>query len=149
MYSSSTQPSWHIDTCNVDTLSSGELRAFKVILLLIIQNGKIQNESNMRIKRVNCAVQYFVETSAEQMITILPMAGGSVSVVIGFRPELVLRGDTASGHTRVTGAGAGASCPPLPPIFVICWSKYMASLTDTCNRFQLGQRGFHLVLIPV
>ena len=106
----------------------------------MIQNGKIHNESNMRIKRVNCAVQYFAETSAEQMITILPMAGGSVSVVIGFRPELVLRGDTASGHTKVTGAGAGASCPPLPPVFVICWSKYMASLTDTCNRFQLGQR---------
>ena len=65
------------------------------------------------------------------MITILPMLGGSVSVLIGFRPELVLSGDTATGHTKVTGAGAGASCPPLPPIFVICWSKYMASLTET------------------
>ena len=57
------------------------------------------------------------------MITILPMLGGSVSVLIGFRPELVLRGDTATGHTKVTGAETEASCPPLPPIFVICWSK--------------------------
>ena len=123
----------------------------RLYFFLIIQNGKIHNESNMRIKRVNCAVQYFVFCRDECRADDYHIADGGR---LGVRGDRIQTGAGIEGRHRQRAhqghGGGGRGLLPATPAHlrhllvkiygqphghlqqVSAWTKVIPSSVNTC-----------------